>query len=224
MPIFYKNSACNGQTRLVGEVDFLTGAMPLLREEKIHGWPCKFYDNGVVMVGTTADRFSIKLLADEGAWFATKLRAELVARELATEEELPIDEAGEAAMATKEAAKARARAMKAALNITIKAEAVHARAAAVLARAELDVRVCTAQARPCRERVQDCPEGGQGGKARACAGAGGGAYAQSCLTPDQAGVVLSAAHRLSACEQRAARAQPPRSGGLWCGLSACGGG
>ena len=139
MPIFYKNSACNGQTRLVGEVDFLTGAMPLLREEKIHGWPCKFYDNGVVMVGTTADRFSIKLLADEGAWFATKLRAELVARELATAEELPIDEAGEAAMATKEAAKARARAMKAALNITIKAEAVHARAAAALARAELDV-------------------------------------------------------------------------------------
>ena len=24
-----------------------TGAMPLLREEKIHGWPGKFYDNGV---------------------------------------------------------------------------------------------------------------------------------------------------------------------------------
>ena len=113
--------------------------MPLLCQEKIHGWPCKFYDSGVVMVGTTADRFSIKLPSDEGAWFATRLRAELIERELATAEELPIDEAGEAAMAAKKAAKTRARATKAALKTTINAEAVQARAAAALARAELDV-------------------------------------------------------------------------------------
>ena len=53
--------------------------MPLLRTETIHGWPCKFYDNGTVNVGTfAADRFSIKLPPDEGAWFTTRLRAELI--------------------------------------------------------------------------------------------------------------------------------------------------
>ena len=35
--------------------------MPLLRTETIHGWVCKFYDNGTVMVGTTSDRFAIKV-------------------------------------------------------------------------------------------------------------------------------------------------------------------
>ena len=113
--------------------------MPLLRTETIHGWVCKFYDNDRVMVGTTARRFTMNLPADETTWVATRLRAELIARELATAEELPIDEAGEAAMASKAAAKVRARATKAALKITIKAEAVQARAAAALARAELDV-------------------------------------------------------------------------------------
>ena len=98
--------------------------MPLLRTETIHGWVCKFYDNDRVMVGTTARRFTMNLPADETTWVATRLRAELIARELATAEELPIDEAGEAAMASKAAAKVRARATKAALKITIKAEAV----------------------------------------------------------------------------------------------------
>ena len=41
-------------------------AMPVLRTETIHGWPCKFYDNGTVNVGTrAADRFSIKVPPDE---------------------------------------------------------------------------------------------------------------------------------------------------------------
>ena len=48
--------------------------MPLLRTETIHGWPCKFYDDGLVKVGTTAARFTIRVPADEGAWFATRLR------------------------------------------------------------------------------------------------------------------------------------------------------
>ena len=62
--------------------------MPLLRSEVIHGWPCKFYDNCCVTVGTrTADRFTIKhaikVPADEVSWFATRLRAELIESELA---------------------------------------------------------------------------------------------------------------------------------------------
>ena len=60
--------------------------MPLLSTEKVHGWPCKFYDDGLVKVGTKTDRFTIRVLADEGAWFATRLRAELIERELATDE------------------------------------------------------------------------------------------------------------------------------------------
>ena len=49
--------------------------MPLVREEVIHGWPCKFYDNGNVNVGTRADdRFSVKVPADvELSWFTTRL-------------------------------------------------------------------------------------------------------------------------------------------------------
>ena len=105
--------------------------MPVLRTETIHGWPCKFYDNGTVNVGTrAADRFSIKVPPDEGAWFATRLRAELIERELATEEELPTDEAGEAAMAAKAAAKAREAASKAAKKRVDEALAAEARAAA----------------------------------------------------------------------------------------------
>ena len=81
--------------------------MPLLRTETIHGWVCKFYDNDRVMVGTTARRFSMNVPADDTSWVATRLRAELIERELATAEELPIDEAGEAAMEAKAAARAR---------------------------------------------------------------------------------------------------------------------
>ena len=39
--------------------------MPLLRTETIHGYVCKFYGGDVVKVGTTADRFTIKVLAEE---------------------------------------------------------------------------------------------------------------------------------------------------------------
>ena len=114
--------------------------MPVLRTETIHGWPCKFYDNGTVNVGTrAADRFSIKVPPDEGAWFATRLRAELIERELATAEELPTDEAGEAAMDAKVKAKVCGAAAKAALNIAIDAKKVQERAEAALAGAEYDV-------------------------------------------------------------------------------------
>ena len=53
--------------------------MPLLRTEQIHGWTCKFYDGGVVMVGTTANWFTIKVAADEasGGWpLETRVRAD----------------------------------------------------------------------------------------------------------------------------------------------------
>lgn len=51
---------------------------------------CKFYNNCCVTVGTrAADRFTIKVPADEVSWFATRLRAELIESELALAEELP---------------------------------------------------------------------------------------------------------------------------------------
>ena len=82
--------------------------MPCLRTEPIHGVVCKFYDGGIVKVGTTAAcRFTIKVAADEEWWFSTRLRVELITRELATADELPVDEAGEAAMAAKAAAAAK---------------------------------------------------------------------------------------------------------------------
>ena len=81
--------------------------MPLQRDETVHGWPCKFYANDVVKVGTKATRFTLKVPADEGSWFATRLRAELIRRELAVAAELPTDGAGEAAMAAKAAAAAK---------------------------------------------------------------------------------------------------------------------
>ena len=113
--------------------------MPLLRTEKIHGWPCKFYDNGGVTVGTrAADRFTIKVPADEVSWFATRLRTELIERELATADELPTDEAGEAAMAAKAAAKAHLAAKKAAQRPIKDAEATKAKAAAALDAARYD--------------------------------------------------------------------------------------
>ena len=69
--------------------------MPLQREETVHGWPCKFYANDVVKVGTKATRFTLKVPADEGSWFATRLRAELIRRELVVAAELPTDGAGD---------------------------------------------------------------------------------------------------------------------------------
>jgi len=82
--------------------------MPLLRTEKVHGVQCKFYDGDVVKVGTTAARFTIKVPADEASWFSTRLRTELIKRKLAEAAELPVDEAGEAAMAAKAADVAKA--------------------------------------------------------------------------------------------------------------------
>lgn len=76
---------------------------------------CKFYDGGIIKVGTTAaGRFTMKVPSDEESWFATRLRAELIKRELATAAELPTDEAGEAAMATKAEAVAKDAAARAA--------------------------------------------------------------------------------------------------------------
>ena len=108
------------------------GAMPLLRTETIHGYVCKFYDNGVVMVGTAGDRFTMKVPADETSWVATRLRAELIERQLAAADELPIDEAGEAAMAAKVAAKVCAADAKAASRKISAAAAAREQAAAAL--------------------------------------------------------------------------------------------
>jgi hypothetical protein len=78
-----------------------------LRDETVHGWPCKFYANDVAKIGKKATRFTLKVPADEVSWFATRLRAELIRQELAVAAELPIDEAGEAVMAAKAAAAAK---------------------------------------------------------------------------------------------------------------------
>ena len=51
---------------------------------------CKIYDKDRVMVGTTARRFTMNVPADETSWVATRLPAELIKRELANAEELPI--------------------------------------------------------------------------------------------------------------------------------------
>ena len=53
--------------------------MPLLRTEEHEGLVCKFYDGGVVKVGTTAaERFTIRLKDDED--FPTRLKKELEER------------------------------------------------------------------------------------------------------------------------------------------------
>ena len=106
--------------------------MPLLRTETIHGVSCKFYDNAVVMLGTTTDRFSLHMPADQSSWFSTRLRAELIRRELATADELVVDEAGEAAMAACNAAKARKTASKAASKVAREANIKKERLAAAL--------------------------------------------------------------------------------------------
>jgi hypothetical protein len=106
--------------------------MPLLRTETIHGFSCKFYDNAVVMVGTTSGRFSLHVPAEQMSWFSTRLRAELIKRELATADNLVVDEAGEAAMAKFNAAKVRAAASKAASIVAREAEIKRERVAAAL--------------------------------------------------------------------------------------------
>ena len=104
--------------------------MPLLRSETVHGVVCKFYDGCVVKVGTTAAaRFTIKVPADEATWFSTRLRAELIKRELATATELPVDEA---AMAAKAEAVGKADTDRAAqLDAYLKAEASPRKQAAI---------------------------------------------------------------------------------------------
>ena len=57
--------------------------MPVVKEDRVHGHVCKFYDGGVVKVGTSTARFTIKVPAGEAWWFSTRLRAELIKRELA---------------------------------------------------------------------------------------------------------------------------------------------
>ena len=53
--------------------------MPLLRTEEHDGLMCKFYEGGVVMVGTTAaERFTIRLKDHED--FPTRLKKELEKR------------------------------------------------------------------------------------------------------------------------------------------------
>ena len=103
--------------------------MPLLRQEVVLGWPCKFYDNGVVKVGTTAAvRFTVRTSA--GEHFASLLRAELIKRKLADAEALPVDVAGEAALARNAAAAAQRKAANKAATAAARAEREAALAAA----------------------------------------------------------------------------------------------
>ena len=105
---------------------------------------CKFYDGGVVKVGTSAaSRFTVKVSADEESWFPTRLRAELIKRGLASASDLSVDEAGEAAMAAKSAAAAKEAAKRAAWKRP-KADEVadpRRRAAAALESAEHSERI-----------------------------------------------------------------------------------
>ena len=112
--------------------------MPLLSTEKIHGTVCKFYDGGLVKVGTTADRFTIRVPADESSWVATRARAELIERELSTADDLPMDEAGEAAMAACSAAKLHETTATAASKLAREAESKRARLEAALDAAKHD--------------------------------------------------------------------------------------
>ena len=75
-------------------------------------------------VGTAANsRFTLKVPAADEVWFSTRLRAELIKRELATAAELAVDEAGEAAMAAKAANAARDATSRAAWKKAVKDEA-----------------------------------------------------------------------------------------------------
>ena len=126
-----------------------------LREETVHGWSCKFYNGGVVKVGTKATRFTLKVPTDEVSWFSTRLRAELIKRELATADELTVDEAGEAAMATKAAGAAAVAATKAALRKAVADEAASPRkkAAARVEAAAHHEQLAAAKRTPLRQSV-----------------------------------------------------------------------
>lgn len=63
--------------------------MPLLRTETLFGIVCHVYDGGVVKVGTNADRWTLRLKANEE--LVPRLRAALVKRGLGSAEELPED-------------------------------------------------------------------------------------------------------------------------------------
>ena len=122
------------------------GIMPCLRTATIHGVVCKFYDGGVVKVGTSAaSRFTIKVPKDEESWFPTRLREELVKRELATAGDLLADETGEAAMAAKAAASAEEASRRAAWKKAVADEAAEPRrqAAAALESAEHAKRIAS---------------------------------------------------------------------------------
>ena len=56
--------------------------MPLLRTETINGFVCKVYDNGIVKVGTSSDRFSMRLQPGDDD-VKSRLEAELAKRERA---------------------------------------------------------------------------------------------------------------------------------------------
>ena len=66
--------------------------MPLVSEATHFGWACKFYDNGIVKVGTATSRFSLRTSA--GDHFASLLRAELIKRKLADADALFVDADG----------------------------------------------------------------------------------------------------------------------------------
>ena len=104
---------------------------------------CKFYDGGVVKVGTASDRFTMRVPAEDESWVATRVRAELINRELAAADELPMDEAGEAAMAAKSTAVAQEAAKKATWKRLVAAEKAcpTRKAAAALEAAEHHVAV-----------------------------------------------------------------------------------
>ena len=86
--------------------------MPLQREETVFGFACKFYDKGIVKVGTTAAaRFTIAVQPDEH--FPTRLRHELIERGLSNAADIPADAAEEAAWEARKAAAAERKAASA---------------------------------------------------------------------------------------------------------------
>ena len=71
--------------------------MPLLRTETLFGIKCSIYDNGTVIAGTSSDRITLRLNANEE--LVPKLRAALIKRGFRTADELPEDASAAAAMA-----------------------------------------------------------------------------------------------------------------------------
>ena len=84
--------------RGAAEVPIALGAqMPLLRTETLFGIKCSIYDNGTVIAGTSSDRITLRLNANEE--LVPKLRAALIKRGFRTADELPEDASAAAAMA-----------------------------------------------------------------------------------------------------------------------------